>query len=52
MMYSANFFGGKNYAVGYATSKSPLGPFIKAGNNPVLQKNIDQGGTVTGTGIL
>jgi beta-xylosidase len=50
MMYSANFFGGKNYAVGYATSKRPLGPFIKACNNPVLQKNIDQGGTVTGTG--
>ncbi|MCH5714808.1 glycoside hydrolase family 43 protein [Niabella hibiscisoli] len=29
MMYSANYFGGKNYAVGYATSKSPLGPFKK-----------------------
>lgn len=50
MMYSANYFGGKNYAVGYATSKSPLGPFTKAGNNPVLQKNTEQGGVVTGTG--
>lgn len=50
MMYSANYFGGKNYAVGYATSKSPLGPFVKAANNPVLQKNIEKGGTVTGTG--
>ncbi len=50
MMYSANFFGGKNYAVGYATSKNPLGPFIKADNNPVLQKNTDTGGVVTGTG--
>ncbi|WEK33534.1 MAG: glycoside hydrolase family 43 protein [Candidatus Pseudobacter hemicellulosilyticus] len=50
MMYSANYFGGKNYAVGYATAKSPLGPFIKASNNPVLQKNIEQGGVVTGTG--
>lgn len=50
MMYSANFFGGKNYAVGYATSKSPLGPFTKAANNPVLQKNVEQGGSVTGTG--
>jgi beta-xylosidase len=50
MMYSANYFGGKNYAVGYATSKSPLGPFIKADNNPVLQKNVVQGGIVTGTG--
>jgi len=50
MMYSANYFGGKNYAVGYATSKSPLGPFKKAANNPVLQKNVEQGGIVTGTG--
>jgi beta-xylosidase len=50
MMYSANYFGGKNYAVGYATSKSPLGPFTKATNNPILQKNIEHGGVVTGTG--
>lgn len=50
MMYSANYFGGQNYAVGYATAKNPLGPFEKAGNNPVLQKNIAQGGQVTGTG--
>ncbi|MFZ5941130.1 MAG: glycoside hydrolase family 43 protein [Bacteroidota bacterium] len=50
LMYSANFFGGKNYAVGYATSTSPLGPFCKADNNPVLQKNTEQGGVVTGTG--
>lgn len=50
MMYSANYFGGENYAVGYATSKNPLGPFRKAGNNPVLQKNISQGGIVSGTG--
>lgn len=50
MMYSANYFGGKNYAVGYATSKTPLGPFVKASNNPVLQKNVEKGGTVTGTG--
>ncbi len=50
MMYSANFFGGKNYAVGYATSDHPLGPFTKAENNPVLQKSTSQGGIVTGTG--
>ena len=28
----------------------PLGPFRKADNNPVLQKNTEQGGIVTGTG--
>lgn len=50
MMYSANFFGGQYYAVGYATSGNPLGPFRKADNNPVLQKNTDRGGDVTGTG--
>ncbi len=50
LMYSANYFGGKNYAVGYATSSNPLGPYKKAANNPVLQKNTATGGTVTGTG--
>jgi GH43 family beta-xylosidase len=50
MMYSANFFGGQNYAVGYAISDSPLGPFVKASDNPVLQKNSAEGGIVTGTG--
>lgn len=50
IMYSANHFAGENYAVGYATSKSPLGPFVKAANNPVLEKNTGKGGNVTGTG--
>jgi beta-xylosidase len=50
IMYSANHFAGQNYAVGYATASSPLGPFKKAANNPVLQKNTAKGGTVTGTG--
>lgn len=50
MMYSANFFGGQYYAVGYATSQHPLGPFTKADNNPVLQKNTEEDGDVTGTG--
>lgn len=50
MMYSANYFGGKNYAVGYATASSPLGPYTKADNNPVLEKNTGKNGDVTGTG--
>lgn len=50
LMYSANFFGGQYYAVGYATSKSPLGPFVKSADNPVLEKNVEKGGIVTGTG--
>ena len=50
MMYSANFFGGKNYAVGYATADSPLGPYTKSPDNPVLEKNTPEGGIVTGVG--
>ena len=50
IMYSANHFGGEYYAIGYATGSSPLGPFKKASNNPVLQKNTDKGGLVSGTG--
>lgn len=50
MMYSANYFGGNDYAVGYATATHPLGPFRKSDNNPVLQKNTVTGGEVTGTG--
>jgi GH43 family beta-xylosidase len=49
-MYSSNYFGGQNYAVGYATGHSPLGPFTKSADNPVLQKNTATGGSVTGTG--
>ncbi|MBA7535395.1 hypothetical protein ES705_27648 [subsurface metagenome] len=49
-MYSANYFGGKHYAVGYATSTHPLGTFTKAENNPVLEKNTHKGGEVSGTG--
>jgi beta-xylosidase len=50
MMYSANFFGGKNYAVGYATAENPLGPYQKSADNPIIQENASRGGTVTGTG--
>ncbi len=50
MMYSANHFAGENYAVGYATARHPLGPYTKAANNPVLEKNTGKGGNVTGTG--
>ncbi len=50
MMYSANSYLGKNYAVGYATSDHPLGPFTKSESNPVLQENVSRGGMVMGTG--
>ena len=44
--YSGNFFGGPDYAVGYAVGKTPLGPFEKAAENPILECY----GDVTGTG--
>ncbi|HLT89250.1 MAG TPA: family 43 glycosylhydrolase, partial [Sphingobacterium sp.] len=50
MMYSANHFAGENYAVGYATAENPLGPYTKATNNPILEKNTHKGGKVSGTG--
>jgi len=36
LMYSANCYDSKYYGVGYATSSSPKGPWIKYSNNPVL----------------
>ena len=47
MMYSTNYWRGKHYAVGYATADTPLGPFTKAADNPVLQKNTERGGEPT-----
>ena len=46
MTYSGNFFGGPDYAVGYAVGETPLGPFVKADENPILERY----GDVTGTG--
>lgn len=43
LMYSANYFGGEYYAIGYATSTSPMGPFEKSEKNPILSSNLDQG---------
>ena len=33
MTYSANFYAGPDYAVGYATADHPLGPYVKAAEN-------------------
>ncbi|MCL2405194.1 MAG: glycoside hydrolase family 43 protein [Defluviitaleaceae bacterium] len=37
LMYSANYFASREYGVGYAVSDSPLGPFVKSENNPILR---------------
>ncbi|WP_438763371.1 glycoside hydrolase family 43 protein [Enterococcus sp. AZ194] len=36
LMYSANFFASEYYGIGAAVSDSPLGPFKKYQNNPIL----------------
>ncbi len=47
LFYSANHFKSQDYAVGYATSTSPFGPFNKYEGNPVL---IGDGKNIFGTG--
>jgi beta-xylosidase len=39
LTYSANHTRCKDYAVGYALSKSPVGPFVKFDGNPILKRN-------------
>ncbi len=38
LMYSGTGADSPNYGLGYATSKSPLGPFVKYKGNPVVQR--------------
>ncbi len=39
LMYSANFFAGRNYGVGGAVADHPMGPFVKYPDNPILKAN-------------
>ncbi|MBD3630193.1 MAG: family 43 glycosylhydrolase [Cyclobacterium sp.] len=50
-LYSANDFRNPDYAVGYATSKSPYGPWKKHIDNPILNGQI-LGSNGTGHGDL
>lgn len=50
MFYSAGGFYRPEYAVGYATAPSPIGPWTKADNNPILAKKQTPGGFVSGPG--
>jgi len=49
LMYSGNGYGNAKYAVGYATSTSPLGTYTKYSGNPILI-NGNKGPAITGTG--
>ena len=41
MNYSANHYASNDYAICLATAKTPLGPWEKAKNNPVLSRRAD-----------
>lgn len=46
LVYTTNDFRNPDYAVGYATSTSPYGPWKKYGGNPIIsKKNTGQNGT-------
>ncbi|UYQ94395.1 glycoside hydrolase family 43 protein [Chitinophaga horti] len=46
LVYSANDFRNKDYAVGYATSTSPAGPWKKYAGNPIISRhNVQQNGS-------
>jgi xylan 1,4-beta-xylosidase len=40
LFYSANDFRNPDYAVGYATSKSPVGPWKKYAGNPIISNKL------------
>jgi GH43 family beta-xylosidase len=48
MTYSANHTGFPHYGIGYATADKPLGPWVKADENPIAATNADIG--VSGPG--
>lgn len=41
LFFSANDYGGANYAVGYAVCESPMGPCEDAPENPILQSLLE-----------
>jgi len=48
MTYSANHTRFRHYGIGYATADKPLGPWVKAEENPIAATNLDIG--VSGPG--
>ncbi|MCX8155962.1 MAG: glycoside hydrolase family 43 protein [Verrucomicrobiae bacterium] len=46
LMYSGSGADSPHYAIGYATARAPMGPFVKYGGNPIAKR----GGNVLGPG--
>ena len=49
-IYSANHYQSQDYAVGYATATSPLGPWKKYTGNPILRRDQKVASGLFGTG--
>lgn len=43
LFYSANDYNSRDYAVGYATSRELLGPYVEAADNPILTTEVPFG---------
>lgn len=50
LIYSANHYESQDYAVGYATSSSPKGPWKKYTGNPILRRDKPAASGLVGTG--
>jgi beta-xylosidase len=52
LLYSANDYQSKDYAVGYATASSPFGPWKKYSGNPILSRQLEPAASagLVGTG--
>ncbi len=50
LYYSCNVYSGKDYSVGVATAKSPLGPYEKYAGNPILTYQQAQDGSILVSG--
>lgn len=50
LIYSANHTRNQEYAVGYATAPSPMGPWTKHEGNPVFKRGFPNAGNLVGIG--
>ena len=50
LLYSANHYRCKDYAIGYATASSPLGPWTPYEGNPIFKRGFPNAGNLVGIG--
>ncbi len=52
LLYAGGAFDNSCYAIGYATSSSPTGPFTKAANNPIMSSDVSPGWSIGSPNIV